>query len=261
MKILFFGDVYGKAGRHALLTSLPGLKDQFRPDFVIANGENVADGKGLTEKTLKPLILEGVDAITGGNHLWDRAEALDYIRTNPKIAKPMNYPPSTPGNLSVMLSHNNNALTVICLSGQIFMPGCDNPFLALDQFLQTANITHPIILDFHAESTSEKRAMGWFADGRIAAVLGTHTHIQTADEEILPKGTAYITDVGMTGAHDSVIGVRKQIIIDKLVSGIPARYESSYLGLQINAVLIELDESGMAVGITRIKRFVEDMVL
>jgi len=160
----------------------------------------------------------------------------------------------TPGNPYLVLSKGDLKLGVICLCGQIYMPPCDNAFGTLERFLVDQKESIPIILDFHAESTSEKRAMGWFADGKLTAVLGTHTHIQTADEEILPLGTAYITDVGMTGSHDSVIGVRKEIIVDKMLSAIPSRYESSDLGLQINAVLVDVDDSGIAIHITRIKQ-------
>jgi len=263
MRILFFGDVYGKAGRHALFSSLSGLKDEFRPDFIIANAENLADGKGLTEKTLQPILREGVDAVTGGNHLWDRAESLDYIKDQTRIIKPLNYPVTTPGNPMAILEKNDLKLGVICMCGQIYMPPCDNPFTILEAFFATTRDKYPdlpIILDFHAESTSEKRAMGWFADGKLAAVLGTHTHIQTADEEILPQGCAYITDIGMTGSHDSVIGVRKEIIVDKMLSAIPNRYESADKGLQINAVLIDLDESGKSCGIMRIRREIEGVI-
>lgn len=255
MKVLFFGDVYGKAGRIALLTALSGLKEEFEPDFIIANGENLADGRGITERTLHPLLHAGVNAVTGGNHLWDRAEALDYIGANDRIAKPMNYPETTPGKAFVSLNKGDMSLGIVCLCGQIYMPPCDNPFVALERFIGETGYPYPVILDFHAESTSEKRAMGWFADGKIGAVLGTHTHIQTADEELLPLGTAYITDVGMTGSHDSVIGVRKNIIVNKLHSSIPGRYESSDSGLQVNAVFIEFNlESKIATQIVRIRR-------
>ena len=257
MKILFFGDVYGKAGRQALLNSLSSLREEFAPDFIIANAENLADGKGLTEKTLQPLLREGIDAVTGGNHLWDRAESLDYIKGQSKIVKPLNYPASTPGNPLAVLENNSYKLGVLCLCGQIYMPPCDNPFTALQNiydYTRDKQNELPLILDFHAESTSEKRAMGWFADGKLAAVLGTHTHIQTADEEVLPQGCGYITDVGMTGSHDSVIGVRKEIIVDKMLSAIPNRYESADLGLQVNAVLLELDSAGKASSIIRIRR-------
>ncbi len=254
MKVLFFGDVYGKAGRHALLNELSGLKERFKPDFVIANAENLADGKGVTDKTLSPLFSAGVDAVTGGNHLWDRFDSIEYIKSEPRIVKPLNYPESIPGNPFHRINKNGKTLGVISLSGQTYMPACDNPFIALNKHLERNVDQIPTILDFHAESTGEKRAMGWHADGRVSACLGTHTHIQTADEEILPFGCAYISDVGMTGAHDSVIGVKKEIIVGKFLSSIPMRYEASDLGVQINAVLVELDdESRIALEITRIK--------
>lgn len=256
MRLLFFGDVFSKAGRIVLRECLPELKHEFDPDFVIINGENLADGRGLTEKTANPLFHAGIDVITGGNHLWDRSESWDYIRQTPAIVKPLNYPPSTPGNPFYTISKNGKSLTVLSLCGQIFMPPCDSPFLAYQRWHeQMGSACRCVLLDFHAESTAEKRAFGWFADGEISALLGTHTHVQTADEEILPQGTAYITDVGMTGAHDSVIGVKKEIILDKFVHALPSRYESSDRGLQVDAVYIELDEiSGKALCIKRIRR-------
>lgn len=259
IKALFFGDIYGKPGRRTLLESLPGLKYEFEPDFVIINGENLADGKGLTEKTAKTLFHYGVDIITGGNHLWDRPESWDYIRGNRQIVKPMNYPTVTPGNPICTLSKDGKQLSVITLCGQIYMPPCNSPFETFESWANAfEHKGSGVIVDFHAESTSEKRALGWLADGRVSAVLGTHTHIQTADEEILPQGTAYITDVGMTGPHDSVIGVRKGIILEKFLTSLPSRYESSDRGLQVNAVYLEIDEStGKALSIRRIRRAVE----
>jgi len=259
MKILFFGDVFGKAGRQSLFNTLAGLKEEFEPDFVIANAENLADGKGITEKTLHPLLHLGIDAVTGGNHLWDRMESLDYLSKEKRIVKPMNFPATTPGNPYLILEKNGLKLGVICLCGQVYMPACDSPFGALEKFLELHPDYPPLLLDFHAESTSEKRAMGWFADGKLAAVIGTHTHIQTADEEILPLGCAYITDAGMTGSHDSVIGIKKSIIVDKFVTSIPNRYESADLGLQVNAVIVDIDDnSGKALRIQRIKRIAEE---
>lgn len=259
IKILFFGDVFSKTGRQVLYDHLPELKNEFGADFVVINGENLADGRGLTEKTTKPLFNLGVDAITGGNHLWDRANSWDYIRETPAIVKAMNFPDTTPGNPCHTITKDNKQLSVITLCGQMFMTPCDSPFVALEKWLQ-ANPDRGscVLVDFHAESTAEKRAMAWFADGHVSALLGTHTHIQTADEEILPQGTAYITDVGMTGAHDSVIGVKKSIIIAKFRHALPSRYESSDQGMQINAVYLELDsESGKALKIERIRRSVE----
>ncbi len=255
MKILFFGDIYGKAGRQTIFSALPELKELYHPDFIVANGENLADGKGLTEKTAHPLFGAGIHALTGGNHLWDRAESLDYLKTEMRIVKPLNYPATTPGNSYYLLDNGDMKLGIISLCGQIYMPPCDNPFNALQDFLAHNDPHIPLLLDFHAESTSEKRALAWFADGKISAVLGTHTHIQTADEDILPQGTAYITDVGMTGSHDSVIGVQKEIIINKMLSCIPSPYKSSDLGLQVNAVLCEIsNETHKAMSITRIRK-------
>lgn len=259
MRLLFFGDVFGKAGRVVLAEQLEALKAEFQPDFIVINGENLADGKGLTEKTLKPLLRAGVDAVTGGNHLWDRAESLDFIRSTPLIVKAMNYPVTTPGSMSYTIVKQDLRLTVISLSGQIFMPPCDSPFAAFDKWHDEHSLPGAcVLLDFHAESTAETRALGWHVDGRISALLGTHTHIQTADEEIFPSGTAYITDVGMTGPHDSVIGMRKNIILEKLRSAIPIRYEASDRGNQINAVCVDIDpDSGKALSIKRIRRWVE----
>ncbi len=269
MKVLFFGDVYGKAGRRTVQQALPQLREEFNPDFVLANAENLADGKGLTEKTLSQLFNSGVDAVTGGNHLWDRTESLEYLHSQKRIVKPLNYSEEAPGNTYLVLSKGDLPLGIICLCGQLLMPPCDSPFAALDRFIKYSlsidnekqnniPLPYPIILDFHAETTSEKRAMGWFADGKISAVLGTHTHIQTADEEILPLGTAYITDVGMTGSHNSVIGVKKEIIIEKFRTSVPNRFESSDEGLQVNAVFLVLDsETGFAEKITRIKRNID----
>lgn len=260
MKVLFFGDVFGKAGRRIVCDYLAELKEEFNPDFVILNGENLADGRGLTEKTSKALFNAGVDAITGGNHLWDRAESWDYIKNNPAIIKPLNYPASAPGNPSYTIVKNDKKLTIINLCGQLFMPPTNSPFIAFETWFNSSYIYNSscILIDFHSESTSEKRAFGWFVDGKVSAVIGTHTHIQTADEEILPQGTAYITDVGMTGAHNSVIGVKKEIIIEKFKHCLPLRYESSDLGPQINAVYLELDNlTHKAQKILRIRRPIE----
>ncbi|MDP2173717.1 MAG: TIGR00282 family metallophosphoesterase [Candidatus Cloacimonadaceae bacterium] len=257
MRVLFFGDIFGKSGRKAFLDGIGALKEEFQPDFVIVNGENIADGKGLTEHTLKPLLGAGVDAISGGNHLWDRAESHEYIRATPRIVKPLNYPDATPGNSYHIINKADKSLGLICLTGQMFMPPSDSPFAAFDKWY-AQNSLPCVLLDFHAESTAEKRALGWHVDGRISAVVGTHTHIQTADEEILPGGTAYITDVGMTGPHDSVIGIKKSIILEKFTTCVPIRYEVSDRGLQINAVYIEIDEeSGKSLCIKRIRHHSE----
>jgi len=252
MRVLFFGDVFGKPGRMALVHRLPSLINRYSSDFVVVNAENLADGRGVTEKTLKPMFSAGVDAVTSGNHLWDREESLDYIAHESRIIKPTNYPASAPGNRYYVARKNDLALGIICLTGQVYMPPCDSPFAAFDSFWESREQSYPLLVDFHAESTAEKRAMGWYIDGRASALLGTHTHIQTADEEILPMGTAYLTDVGMTGAHDSVIGVKKEIILEKFRTSVPRRFETSDRGLMINAAFIEIDDVNHAA--TRIER-------
>jgi len=255
MKILYLGDVFGKPGRDLLLEKLSDLKLRLQPDFIFVNGENLADGKGLTEKTTKPLFEAGVDAFSSGNHLWDRNESHVYINRETRIVKPMNYPPMSPGAIYTTIRKDEMAITLFCLTGQIYMPPCDSPFTVFDRYYEELHsLESCLILDFHAESTAEKRAMAWHVNSRISALVGTHTHVQTADEEILPGGTAYITDIGMTGSHDSVIGVKKNLILQKFRSGVPVRYESASKGLQINGVLISInDEDRKAVSITRIR--------
>lgn len=256
MRILFFGDVFGKPARALLLQELQNLKSEFDIDFVIINGENLADGKGLTERVAKPLWQAGVDAMSSGNHLWDREESIEYIIKEQRIVRPMNYPSPTPGNTLCRLEKEHLKLDLVCYSGQVFMPPCDSAFHAFDAFLASREQPDvPIFVDFHAESTAEKRAFGWHLDGKVAAMVGTHTHIQTADAEILPHGTAYITDVGMTGSHESVIGVKKHIVLERFHNCVPHRFETSDRGLMINAVVIEIDESsGKAISIQSIRR-------
>jgi len=253
MRILFFGDVFGKPGRSLIMQELPRLRHEYKADFVILNAENLADGRGITEKVAKALWHSGVDAMTSGNHLWDREEALSYIAKEKRLVRPLNYPANSIGNISCRLEKGNLALDIICLTGQMFMPPCDSAFHGFDTFWNSRKEPEiPLLVDFHAESTAEKRAFAWHIDGRAAVMVGTHTHIQTADSEILPGGMAYITDVGMTGSHDSVIGVKKHIILDRFVNNIPQRFETSDKGLMINAVFIELDNSGKAREIRRI---------
>ncbi len=259
MRLLFFGDIFGKSGRLAFLDQIGGLREEYRADIVIVNGENIADGKGLTDKTVRPLFQYGVDSITGGNHLWDRPESHDYIRGSHRIVKPMNYPASAPGLEYQLIDAAGAKLAVLCITGQVFMPPCDSPFAAFDRWWEAhGSAGYSVLVDFHAESTAEKRAMGWHVDGRASALLGTHTHVQTADEEILPGGTAYISDVGMTGPHDSVIGMKKSIILEKFRHAVPIRYEVSVRGLQINAVCVDIDpQTRAATSITRIRKQVD----
>lgn len=260
MKIIFLGDVFGKPGRQVVFDHISRLTDTYHPDYFIINGENLADGKGLTEKTTKPLFKAGVSAITSGNHLWDRNDSFDYLKSEPRIVKPLNYPESAFGSPFYILSSDCGELVIACLTGQMFMTACDSPFAAMDKLLNNPDVQDkPIFVDFHAESTAEKRVFGQMFDGRISAMVGTHTHIQTADDEILPLGTGYITDVGMTGPHDSVIGVKKHIIIERMKTGMPFRYEVANTGLQINGVFLEIDPlTRKTTHIERIREFVEE---
>ncbi|MCK9331248.1 MAG: TIGR00282 family metallophosphoesterase [Candidatus Cloacimonetes bacterium] len=255
MKILFFGDIFGKPGRKAVGTFLSSVKRNIDYDLCIANCENAADGRGITEKSAQELFAAGVDLFSSGNHLWDRKEGLEFITNDTRIAKPLNYPKASPGNEYIIKNINSTRFMLVSLCGQAFMTAVDSPFFALERLLDNLpDKPKCVLIDFHAESTAEKRTLAHYFDGKVSAILGTHTHIQTADEEILPNGTAYITDVGMCGSHDSVIGIRKEIAIEKIKTGLPVRHITADSGIQINAVLIELDDNtGKAVYIKRIR--------
>ncbi len=256
MNILFIGDIFGEPGRRVIKDHLPGLKEEFQIDICIANGENVAHGKGITEKTASELFDSGIDVFTSGNHLWDRRESIEYLKIEKRIVKPLNYPDGAIGFKSYIKEINNKKIAIVTLVGQAFMWSANSPFTTLDEFLpELKKETDNILVDIHAEATAEKRALGYYFDGRVSAVIGTHTHIQTADEEILPSGTAYITDVGMTGPHDSVIGMDKNVVLKKLVTCMPQKFIVASEGLQINAVFIKLnDKDGKALKIQRIRR-------
>lgn len=261
MRILFIGDVVGRPGRKALKDNLKGLKVEFHPELVIANGENAAGGNGITKDTAKDLINCGVDIITMGNHVWDKKDVLKFISNSEHIIRPANYPPGTPGQgYKILKIDNDLEVAVINLSGRVFMDALDCPFRKADDLLMQIKEMHDrirvIFIDFHAEATSEKKAMGYYLDGRVSAVCGTHTHVQTADECILPGGTAYITDVGMTGPSNSVIGVDIDIILRKFTTQIPERFEVAKGFYQLNAVIIDIDEvTGKATNINRIQNF------
>ena len=263
MKILFIGDIVGNPGRSAVVQFLKELKDSsgLFPDgspydFIVANGENAAGGKGLTFEIVDQLLASGVSAITTGNHVWDQKEIFDFIDTTPQLIRPANYPAEVPGRGTTIVTSvdGQTELAVINLAGQVFMNRYTNPFHALDAILpEVKAVTPHVLLDFHAEATSEKIAMGWYADGRVGAVVGTHTHVQTADERVLPQGTAYITDVGMTGPYDSVIGSRKEQVLDRFLTMMPARFVVAKGDVKLCAVEVELDdETGLAVSIERL---------
>lgn len=255
MKILFIGDIFGKPGRSVVETVLPRLKKKYKIELSIANCENLTQGRGITKKTILQMKNAGIDVFTSGNHLWDKRESIDFISTSSDILKPANYPKATPGaRYTIFKSKNGEQCAVITILGQIFMKtyNINRPVYTMDRLLKKELFgIKNIFVDFHAEATAEKRAFAEFYNGKITAVVGTHTHVQTADEQILTQGTAFITDVGMTGGHNSVIGVKKEIIIKTLETSLPQRFIPSDKGLQLNAVFIEIS-GGKAIKIKRI---------
>jgi metallophosphoesterase (TIGR00282 family) len=262
MRILFIGDIVGKPGRELVRRGLAGLVDQHRVDLVIANAENAAAGFGITREIGDQLLSWGVDVLTSGNHVWDKKEALDYIGAEPRLLRPANFPAGAPGNGAyVAHARDGRSLGVINVMGRVFMTAIDDPFaVVLQQIDALRKRTRLIFVDFHAEATSEKIAMGWHLDGKVAAVVGTHTHVQTADERILPKGTAYLTDVGMTGPHDSIIGVDVEAALGRFLTALPAKFETATGNPRLNAVLVEADErTGLAVDIERLSYSLEEV--
>src|SRR6267142_3446034 len=254
IRLLFIGDIVGRPGRDLVRQGLRGLVDFHRIDLVIANAENSAAGFGITREIGDQLLDWGIDVMTSGNHIWDKKEALDYIGTEPRLLRPANYPAGAPGNGSyVARTRDGVNVGVVNVMGRVFMLNIDDPFaVVLREIEALKQRTRVIFVDFHAEATSEKMAMGWHLDGKVTAVVGTHTHVQTADEQILPKGTAYITDVGMTGPHDSIIGVSKDSILPKFINQIPTRFEAATGDVRINGVQVEVNsETGLATEIRR----------
>jgi len=256
LKILFVGDVFGKPGKRAACEFIPRIAEERGIDLCIANGENAAGGFGLTENIAQKMFSYGIHVITSGNHIWDRPEAHKLLEEeNTRILRPANYPPQVPGRgYTVVESKNGAKVGVVNLQGRIFMPPIDCPFRTADGILEHLRLkTRVIIVDFHAEATSEKMALGWYLDGRVSAVLGTHTHVMTADERILPRGTAYITDTGMTGPHDSIIGVKVEQSLPRILKQVPTRFSPAETGVMFSAVLVEINEkTGGALMIERI---------
>jgi 2',3'-cyclic-nucleotide 2'-phosphodiesterase len=251
--VLFVGDLIGRPGRNALAKSLPALTKKHKPTLVIANGENAAGGVGITEEIGKDLF-GLVDVLTSGNHIWDKKEALEYLPKEPRLLRPANYPPKNPGRGSVVVTDAGGVkIGVLSLQGRVFMEAIDCPFRTADAEIEKLHRETPVIIvDLHAEATSEKQALGWYLDGRVSAVIGTHTHVPTADERILPGGTAFITDVGMAGARNSVIGIKPEQAIEKFLTARPQRFEPQKGGLFLSAVYIEIDAAtGRALSIVR----------
>ena len=260
MRILFIGDIFGRPGRQIVKDRLPSLVEEHAIDLIIANGENSAAGFGITPPLAEELFELGIDVLTSGNHIWDKREIIDFFQMangNPhspsrRLVRPANYAPDLPGFGFYEGSKGDVSYAVINLQGRVFMASNDDPFRTADQLLKQiqAQVT---VVDMHAEATSEKISLGWYLDGRVSAVVGTHTHVPTADERVLPNGTAYITDVGMTGPHDGVIGVKKELVVGKFLNNMPVRFEAATGDVRLAAVVIDCDEqTGRARSIDRV---------
>lgn len=256
MKLLFVGDVVGKTGRTALKAILPKLTDRYKVDLVVVNGENIAGGFGLTESLVLELFSLGVHVITTGNHVWDKKDFVHYIAKDNRVLRPLNYPPGVPGYGSIILTPPGGPkVAVMNVSGRVFMYPLDCPFrTTADEIEKISKETGIIIVDLHAEATSEKMAFAYYFDGRVSAVIGTHTHVQTADERILPGGAAYITDVGMTGPVNSIIGVEPEEVIHRFLTSMPAKFEVAHGRSILSGVVIEINsDTGKATGIQRLQ--------
>ncbi len=262
MRILFIGDIFGRPGRDIARRAIPALVSSREIDFVIANVENSAAGFGVTGDIADTILSYGVEVMTSGNHIWDKKEILDYIPRQHKLLRPANFPSGVPGRGSCLArTGGGEPIGVLNLMGRVFMTPLDDPFaLAVQEIENLRAKARVVIVDFHAEATSEKIAMGWHLDGRATAVLGTHTHVQTADDRILPKGTAYITDVGMTGPHDSIIGVTVEAALARFRTSMPAKFEAATGPGRLNAVIITAEPStGKATAIERLSLSAEEV--
>ena len=246
MRTLFIGDIVGSPGRQIVHDRLADIVEQKQIDLVIANGENAASGFGITPRLADELLNMGIEVLTGGNHSWDRKEILEYMPHQPRLLRPANFPDGAPGNgVFLGTAKNGTKYGVLNLQGRVFLSPIDDPFRKADtELAKLPPDVAFVLVDMHAETTSEKLAMGWYLDGRVTAVVGTHTHVATADEHVLPGGTAFITDVGMTGPHGGVIGMDREGIIKRFLDGLPARFEVAEGDVQMNCVLIETDEAG-----------------
>lgn len=255
-KVLFIGDIIGKPGRLAVRELLPKLVGRFTPDIVIANGENAAGGFGITPEIAEELKRLQVDVITSGNHIWDKKEVYEFLGAQNWLLRPANYPEGSPGKGSgVYECPSGVKVGVVNLIGRVFMDSLDCPFRAATDLVRKLRETTPIVIvDFHAETTSEKMALGWHLDGMASAVIGTHTHVQTSDERVLTNGTAFITDAGMTGPVDSVIGMRKEVILERFLTHLPVKFDVATKGVELQGVFVEVDNmSGRALCVERIK--------
>jgi metallophosphoesterase (TIGR00282 family) len=253
VKLLFVGDVVGGIGRRTLAGLLPGIRDAHHPDFVIVNGENSAGGVGITEKTARELLDMGADAITLGNHAYRHREVYEYLDREPRVVRPANYPKGSPGRGHTVVESDGMRLGVLNLSGLVFLQAVRSPFAEADAALaELRGQTDAVLVDMHAEATSEKVAMGWHLDGRVTACVGTHTHVPTADARVLPGGSAYITDVGMTGSRNGVIGVKREQALERFIKLTNVRFETADEDPWLNAVLIDADGEGRATAIEQL---------
>ena len=262
IRILFIGDIVGRPGRELVRRGLQAIVERHEIDLVIANAENAAAGFGITREIGDQLLEWGVDVMTSGNHIWDKKEALDYIGAEPRLLRPANYPAGAPGNGSYLArTRDGRPVGVVNVMGRVFMLNIDDPFTSVLREIEALKQrTRIVLIDFHAEATSEKIAMGWHLDGKVTAVVGTHTHVQTADERILPKGTAYLTDVGMTGPHDSIIGVEIEAALGRFLTALPAKFDTATGNPRLNAVIVEADEAtGRATDIERLSLSAGDL--
>jgi metallophosphoesterase (TIGR00282 family) len=262
VRLLFIGDIVGRPGRELVRSGLAALVDHHRVDLVVANVENAAAGFGITREIGDQLLAYGIDVMTSGNHIWDKKEALEYVGVEPRLLRPANYPAAAPGRGSFLArTRDSVSVGVVNVMGRVFMANLDDPFaVVLREIDALRPRTRIIIVDFHAEATSEKVAMGWHLDGRVTAVVGTHTHVQTADDRVLPGGTAYVTDVGMTGPHDSVIGVEIEPALNRFLTALPQKFETAAGNPRLHAVIVEADEgTGHATDIERLSYSAEEL--
>ena len=253
MRVLFIGDVVGSVGRHAVAVALPELRRRHEPDFVIANGENVAGGVGITARTANALFEAGCDGLTLGNHTYRHRDVYELLDTDERIVRPANYPKGNPGRGSTVIEGDAGRLGLVNLAGTLYLDAARNPYTEADAVLsELEGLADHVLVDFHAEATSEKVAMGWHLDGRVLACVGTHTHVPTADARVLPGGTAYITDVGMTGPRGGVIGVKRELALERFLTQMPVKFETSDEDPWLNAVLVESQPEGLAASIEQI---------
>lgn len=250
ISVLFLGDVIGKPGRRAVIQYVQHI----RADFIVINGENIAGGIGITSQTALEMLSNGVDAITTGNHVWKKKEIATFLMEENRVIRPLNYPKGTPGFGYTVIRKNGLSLCIANIEGRIFMNSLDCPFRAMKEFIENNKSDAPVIVDFHAEATSEKIAMGWYLDGKVAAVMGTHTHVQTSDERVLPRGTGYITDAGMTGPADSVIGMDKRGVLERFVTQMPQKFEVGKDDIEVQGVMLTIEKNEKkCIEIKRIK--------